>query len=97
MFELPHGQVYSLHTVQGGAVHVLTGRVWVTTNQSADDYFLEAGESLTINAGAHVVLETWNQSKEGCAMFDWAQITSPHPPSPAQTSAASQSPPALAE
>ncbi|MDI9334140.1 MAG: DUF2917 domain-containing protein [Cytophagales bacterium] len=93
--ELPHGHAMSLNAKQPSVLRVTSGRLYVTTNQSPEDYFLAAGDTLDVPAGAHAVVETWNQNKSGVAVFDWIEqgapeeeITSQHPPSPAQTSAA---------
>ena len=80
----------SLKFEQQGVLRVTSGRLYVTTDQSPHDYFLEAGDTLDAPAGAHVVAETWNQNREGVAVFEWLELISPHPPSLSQTSAASQ-------
>jgi hypothetical protein len=90
--ELLHGHVMSLNAKQHGVLRVTSGRLYVTTDQSPEDYFLEAGDTLDVPKSAHVVVETWNQNRAG-----FAEFTFQHPPSPAQTSAACQSPLARAE
>ena len=91
-FQLLHGHATSLRSMQGGVLRVTGGRLWITSDHTQEDYFLEAGDKLDIPSNAHVVLETWNRNRAGLALF-----TFQHPPSPAQTSAASQSPRVLAE
>ncbi len=59
--------------MQAGVLRVTTGRVWVTTDQMREDYFLHAGELLAIDAGVHVVIEAWNQNKSGLALLDWLE------------------------
>jgi hypothetical protein len=84
--ELQHGHVMSLQSEQHGVLRVASGRLWITSDHTQKDYFLEAGDLFEVPGGAHVVAETWNQNKTGSAEF-----TFPHPPSPSQTSAACQS------
>ncbi len=91
-FQLLHGHTTSLRSELGGVLRVTGGRLWITSDHTQDDYFLEAGDLFEVPGGAHVVAETWNQNKTGSAEF-----TFQHPPSPAQTSAACQSPLARAE
>jgi Protein of unknown function (DUF2917) len=73
MFELPHGHAMSLKPEQHGALCVKSGRLYVTTNRAVDDYFLETGDTLFVQAGAHIVAEAWNQNKAGMAMFEWIE------------------------
>jgi hypothetical protein len=89
-FQLLHGHATSLRSKQGGLLRVTGGRLWITSDHTQDDYFLEAPDTFEVPACAHVVAETWNQNKTGSAVFEWLEATSQHPPSPSQTSAASQ-------
>ena len=91
-FQLLHGHTTSLRSEQGGVLRVTGGRLWITSDHTQEDYFLEAGDLFKVPGGAHVVAETWNQNKAGSAEF-----TFQHPPSPSQTSVASQSPLARVE
>ena len=88
--QLPHGRVLSFYPELGGTLRVHSGRLWVTSDHSQGDYFLAAGDTFDAPAGAHVVAEAWNQSRGEAAVFEWTAVTSPHPPSPEQTSAASR-------
>jgi hypothetical protein len=90
--ELLHGRAMSLKFEHHGVLRVTSGRLWITSNHTQEDYFLEAGDTFEVPSGAHVVAETWNQNKAGSAEF-----TFQHPPSPSQTSAACQSPLAQVE
>jgi hypothetical protein len=72
-FQLLHGHATSLRSEQGGVLRVTGGRLYVTTGQSPEDYFLETGDTLDIPSNAHVVLETWNQNKVGSAKFEWLE------------------------
>lgn len=57
----------SLHIAAGATVsgmssetetlQVITGRVWVTVEGDLDDYWLEAGESISVAAGRLIVIE----------------------------------------
>ncbi len=69
MNRLPHGQLLSLYPSRDAILHVKTGRLWITTDQSQDDYFVHAGETLALPGGAHVVVEAWNQNKLCDAVF----------------------------
>lgn len=44
---------------RGGHLQVLDGRVWLTFAGGGADHVLASGESLTLAAGADVVLEPW--------------------------------------
>ncbi len=83
MYCLSHGQILSLYPRQPSHIHVLQGRLWITSNDSQDDYFVHAGESMQFAAGTHLVLEAWNQNKLSDAQFAWTDSpTSQHPPAP---------------
>ena len=71
--ELLHGRVMSLQSEQHGSLCVTSGRLYVTTDQSPEDYFLEAGDTLAVPNNAHVVVETWNQNSVGIAVFEWRE------------------------
>ena len=90
--QLLHGHTASLRSTLGGVLRVTGGRLWITSDHTQEDYFLEAGDLFDVLGGAHVVAETWNQNKTGLAEF-----TFQHPPSPSQTSAACQLPLAQVE
>jgi hypothetical protein len=38
-------------------LHVTNGRVWITVEGERDDYWLQAGESITVDAGRLIVIE----------------------------------------
>jgi quercetin dioxygenase-like cupin family protein len=38
-------------------LHVTSGRVWVTVEGQLDDYWLQAGESITVDADRLIVIE----------------------------------------
>ena len=91
-FQLLHGHTTSLHSEQGGVLRVTGGRLWITSDHTQEDYFLEAGDLFEVPGGAHVVAETWNQNKTGLAEFTFQHLLSP-----SQTSAACQLPLAQVE
>jgi Protein of unknown function (DUF2917) len=75
MFCLPHGQIMSLYPQASCQISVTQGRLWITTTESREDYFVHAGEGMQFAAGAHVVLEAWNQNQLSDAWFAWIEIT----------------------
>lgn len=82
-WKLAPGRALSLHPRQQGVLEIAQGRVWVTLSRAATvghwggataDHVLQAGESLAIAAGEHVVMEAWSPAgmpPEGVA-FHWA-------------------------
>jgi hypothetical protein len=72
-FQLLHGRATSLRSKHGGVLRVTVGRLWITSDHTQEDYFLEVGDVFESPSGAHVVAETWNQNKEGSAVFEWLE------------------------
>lgn len=54
---LPPGQPASLRLSAAGLLHLLQGRLWITIEGQAADWFLAAGESLSLPAGRLIVIE----------------------------------------
>jgi hypothetical protein len=42
-------------------LHVTLGKVWITVEGSPDDYWLQAGESVAVEAGRLIVIESDKQ------------------------------------
>jgi Protein of unknown function (DUF2917) len=65
---LSAGQVMALGK-HGGEVHVLAGRVWLTSSGDLDDHVLEAGESFRVAAAGPTLVEAWDRGTP--ALFAW--------------------------
>lgn len=80
-WRLVQGRAMSLSAGQDARLLAVSGGLWVTLNlpqvgpgNASGDYFLSAGETLTVPAGSHVVMESWAQAGSGDAQFDWATV-----------------------
>ncbi|WP_043286605.1 DUF2917 domain-containing protein [Paraburkholderia oxyphila] len=57
IFELEHGEpAETWRLAQAMQLHVSEGELWLTLGGDADDYWLRAGESMRLEAGARVYL-----------------------------------------
>lgn len=57
IFELEHGEpAETWRLAQAMQLHVSEGELWLTLGGDADDYWLRAGESIRLAAGARVYL-----------------------------------------
>ena len=54
---LSPGKCQTLQAKFGTQLHVVSGRLWVTMADDSTDYFVEAGQALTLKAGI-VTLQT---------------------------------------
>lgn len=59
-------------------LHITQGRAWVTlglphqgAGNESGDLMLTAGESLSVPAGARLVMEPWQPASAGPVRFDW--------------------------
>lgn len=59
-------------------LHITQGRAWVTlglprrgAGNESGDVVLAAGESLSVPAGARLVMEPWQSASAGPVRFDW--------------------------
>jgi hypothetical protein len=57
MLTIPAGRAVSGMVECAGAIQVVAGCVWLTVEGEQDDYWLAAGESISVRAGRLVVLE----------------------------------------
>ena len=80
-WKLSHGCALTLLASQTGELRVAHGRVWVTFDDAgsdckvrAGDYFLEAGESLTLPAGRALVMESFAVGDASAAYFVWEPV-----------------------
>ncbi|MES2585075.1 MAG: DUF2917 domain-containing protein [Pseudomonadota bacterium] len=77
-WKLAPGRAFSLQPRQAGLLRVAQGQVWVTLDVAQQgagnelgDYFLGAGEQLSVRPGQHVVLEPFKQSQQQAVFFEW--------------------------
>ncbi len=87
-WKLAPGRALSLQPRRAGLLRVAQGQVWVTlgvapqgARNELGDYFLRAGEQLTISPGQQVVLEPLERGQQQAVFFEWT-------PSPALAQAA---------
>lgn len=78
LWKLAPGRALSLQPRQNGVLRVAQGQVWVTTNvprhgagNELGDYFLQAGERLTVSPGQHLVLEPIALTGQAPVFFEW--------------------------
>lgn len=65
-FELEPGQVLSGTARAEGSLHICSGRAWVTIAGSSSDFWLAAGDRLSVPPGRLVVVEA---DEVGCAGY----------------------------
>ena len=89
-WKLAAGQALSLQPRQAGLLRAAQGQMWVTlgvaphgAGNELGDYFLRAGEQLSISSGQKVVLEPFERAQQQSVFFDWT-------PSPAVVQAPQQ-------
>ena len=51
----------TIHVAQGGVVMALEGRVWMTVEGDAEDYWLEPGEALPLAPGERARISGWRE------------------------------------
>lgn len=67
----------SLYPANDSRLSILSGRAWVTLNlphvpAGLGDHVLQAGETLPVPAGAHLVMEPWASGE--AVRFDWCVL-----------------------
>jgi hypothetical protein len=75
-WKLAAGRAVTLHPTAPGHLHIAQGRVWATLTgphaRRTGDLFLQAGESLPLQAGQRVVIEPFGTAGSCApAAFDW--------------------------
>lgn len=78
-WKLAHGRALSLLPHQPGVLRVAQGQAWVTlgtaphgAGNELGDYFLHAGEQLSVRPGQHLVLEpVAGGQPQDAVYFDW--------------------------
>lgn len=77
-WKLAPGRTLSLQPRNAGLLRVAQGQVWVTlgvqqhgAGNELGDYFLRAGEQLTVNPGQHLVLEPFERADQQAVFFEW--------------------------
>lgn len=58
-WRLAPGRALSLMPQVPSTLHIVRGRVWLTTGDAAPDQVLPAGSRITLEPGQHVVMEPW--------------------------------------
>ncbi|MBC7436137.1 MAG: DUF2917 domain-containing protein [Bdellovibrionales bacterium] len=77
-WKLGEGRAISLHPREAAVLRIAHGRVWVTFDtqrvghgNELGDYFLTAGEGLTVQAGQRAVIEPFGARPQDTAYFSW--------------------------
>lgn len=77
-WKLGAGRAVTLHPREDAILRIAHGRVWVTFDapqrgfgNELGDYFLSAGEQITVQAGQRAVIEPYGPKGEGAAYFSW--------------------------
>lgn len=79
-WRLAPGRALSLMPQVPSTLHIVRGRVWLTTGDAAPDQVLPAGSRITLEPGQHVVMEPWadghtahasHPSHDGAVSFCW--------------------------
>ncbi|MEM5311860.1 DUF2917 domain-containing protein [Paraburkholderia sp. JHI869] len=59
---VPSGACHTIRLAQGGVVVALEGRVWMTVEGDAEDYWLEPGEALPLAPGERARVSGWREA-----------------------------------
>ena len=77
-WKLGAGRAITLHPREDAVLRIAHGRVWVTFDtpprgpgNELGDYFLNAGEQLTVQAGQRAVVEPFGKHAQDTAYFSW--------------------------
>ena len=77
-WKLRAGRAIPLRCNEASVLRIARGRVWVTTDavhvgppNDLGDFFLHAGEQMTLPANRRVVIEPWNPQAKEPAYFSW--------------------------
>lgn len=80
-WKLGAGRALTLHAAQAGVLRIAHGRVWATFDAAsldaqvrAGDHFLSRGESLMLQAGESLVMESFSAGHAASAYFSWEPI-----------------------
>ena len=94
IFELEHGEpAETWRLAQAMQLHVSEGELWLTLGGDADDYWLRAGESIRLEAGALVCLSAGRVgarfvlAQGGASASEGRDMPAVVPPARAQTTA----------
>lgn len=80
-WQLKRGHALGLHPACAAELHLVRGKLWITLGASGDarglgdqagDIFLSAGQSLTVPAGARLVMESLDPIDAPDVLFDWS-------------------------
>ncbi|MDB5964259.1 MAG: hypothetical protein JWQ72_759 [Polaromonas sp.] len=78
---LARGRAVTLRAGRAGELQVARGRVWLTFDGAArdstvraGDYFVGAGESVSLAAGQALVMESFCPADDGPAYFSWEPV-----------------------
>ena len=61
---LPCKELFQLENIRRGAkISVVSGTAWVTQSDDAQDYFVNAGETLEVSHSGKVVAQGWPEAR----------------------------------
>jgi hypothetical protein len=76
IFELEHGEpVETWRLAQAMQLHVSTGELWLTIAGDNDDYWLRAGESIDLTAGARMHVSAGREGARFVLALGGAAVT----------------------
>ncbi|WP_341909668.1 DUF2917 domain-containing protein [Polaromonas sp. YR568] len=85
-WKLAPGQALTLQASEPGVLRIAHGRVWVTFDHADDraslragDYFLSRGQSLLLQAGESLVMESFGAGHAASAYFSWEPVPALQP------------------
>lgn len=80
-WKLGAGQATTLQPRQAGVFRVAQGQIWATVNgmqygetELPGDHLLKAGDSLPLQAGQRLVVESWNAAAHAPVYFSWEPV-----------------------
>lgn len=90
-WKLAPEQALTLQAPEAGVLRIAHGRVWVTFDHADDraslragDYFLSRGQSLVLQAGESLVMESFGAGHAASAYFSWEPVPALRPAAAAQ-------------
>jgi hypothetical protein len=73
-WKLAKGHAVTLRPNQAGVLRIAHGQVWATLDGQTGDYFIGAGEELSLKAGQTVVMESFAPAEAVPAYFSWEPV-----------------------
>lgn len=75
---VPCGACRAIHVARGGVVMALEGRVWMTVEGDAEDYWLQPGEALPLAPGERARISGWREGVRFEVRCELEPLAPPH-------------------